>query len=372
MAVNYRFHLHLKGYMKTPFEHGGNVFAVARDLGIPPSEILDFSANINPLGPAPGVRDALQDAFGSLVHYPDSGCTGLREAVAVSHGVKPSNICMANGSTEMIYLLPRLAAGKRALIIAPSFSEYARALLRDDCHVEYLALGSTDGFALPPALLQERLHAGFDLCIIGNPGNPSGRLYPLAEVGEFLRICRAAGSLLVLDEAFMDFCEEESAKHMAAETEGIIVLRSMTKFYAMPGLRLGYAVASEAIIERLASLREPWSVNTPAQAAGLVSLADGEYAAATRRMVAAERQHLMAGLSSIPGLRPFPSAANFVLVQIDLGPAAGELAGRLMGERILIRNCANFTGLDDRFFRVAVRGRGENERLLNALAAAMK
>jgi threonine-phosphate decarboxylase len=362
----------MKGFMKTPFEHGGNVFAIARALGIPPSEILDFSANINPLGPAPGVRDALQDAFDSLVHYPDSDCTGLREAVAVSHGVKPASICIGNGSTELIYLLPRLAARKRALVIAPSFSEYAMALLRDDCHVEYLVLGSSDGFAMPMDLLQERLHDGFDLCIIGNPGNPTGRLYLLAEVKEILRLCRAAGSLLVIDEAFMDFCEEESAKHMAAEMDGIIVLRSMTKFHAMPGLRLGYAVASKAIIERIASLREPWSVNTPAQAAGLASLADGEYAAATRKMMAAARQQLMAGLAAIPGLRPFPTAANFVLVQIVHGPLAGELAERLIEERILIRNCANFKGLDDRFFRVAVRGRGENDRLLKALAAAIK
>jgi threonine-phosphate decarboxylase len=358
--------------MKTYFEHGGNVFAVARALGIPPSEILDFSANINPLGPAPGVRDALQAAFDSLVHYPDSDCTWLRDALAHSHGVNPSSICVANGSTELIYLLPRLVPGIRALVIAPSFSEYTRALLRDDCHVEYLILESSDGFALPKDLLEKRLHDGFDLCIIGNPGNPTGRLYPLAEIRETFQLCRAAGCLLVLDEAFMDFCEEESAKHMASEGDGIIVLRSMTKFYAMPGLRLGYAVGSKKIIERIASIREPWSVNTPAQAAGLASLADPEYAAATRKMMATERQHLLAGLSSIPGLRPFPSAANFILVQIVHGPAAGELAERLVGERILIRNCANFTGLDDRFFRVAVRGRGENDRLLNALAAAMK
>jgi threonine-phosphate decarboxylase len=358
--------------MKTNFEHGGNVFAVARALGVSPSEILDFSANINPLGPAPGVRDALMDAFGSIVHYPDSHCTELREALALSHGLNPSNICVANGSTELIYLLPRLARKKRALVIAPSFSEYANALLRDDCRVDYLVLKSCDGFALPLDLLEERLNDGFDLCILGNPGNPSGRLYSLAEVKDIFHLCRSAGSMLVLDEAFMDFCEEESAKHMASASGGIIVLRSMTKFHAMPGLRLGYCVGSKENIERIASIREPWSVNTPAQAAGLASLADPEYAAATRRMMAAERQHLMAGLAAIPGLRPFPSSANFILVQIVHGPATGELAERLMVERILIRNCANFMGLDDRFFRVAVRGRGENERLLGALASAMK
>ena len=358
--------------MKTLFEHGGNVFAVARALGVSPSEILDFSANINPLGPAPGVRDALMDAFGSLVHYPDSHCSELREALAHGHGVKPSNICVANGSTELIYLLPRLARKKRALVIAPSFSEYANALLRDDCRVDYLVLKSCDGFALPLDLLEEHLNDGFDLCILGNPGNPTGRLYPLAEVKDIFHLCRSVGSMLVVDEAFMDFCEEESAKHIASGMDGILVLRSMTKFHALPGLRLGYAVASEGVIERIAAIREPWSVNTPAQVAGIVSLTDQGYAVSTRKMISCERGRLSAGLTAIPGLRPFPSSANFILVEIVHGPAAGELAERLTGERILIRNCANFTGLDDRFFRVAVRGRADNDRLLGALASLVK
>jgi threonine-phosphate decarboxylase len=362
----------MKDLMKTHFDHGGNIFDVARSLGVLPDDILDFSASINPLGPAPGVRDALLDTFGSLVHYPDSHCTGLREALAHGHGVKPSNICVANGSTELIYLLPRLAAKKkRALVIAPSFSEYARALLRDDCRVEYHILQSANGFDLQLAQIEERLHDGFDLCLLGNPGNPTGRLHPLAEVEELFRLCRAAGSLLVIDEAFMDFCEEGSAKHIASGSDGIIVLRSMTKFHALPGLRLGFAVASEVIIERITAVREPWSVNTPAQAAGIASLADAEFAAATRKMISAERKQLAAGLAAIPGLCPFPSATNFLLVEIVRGPSAGEVAGRLLGEHILIRDCANFQGLSERFFRVAVRMRRENERLLATLAEAL-
>ena len=362
----------MKGVMKSRFEHGGNIFAVARSLGVSPSEILDFSANINPLGPAPGVRGALMDAFGSLVHYPDSDCTDLREALALGHGVKPSNICVANGSTELIYLLPRLAPGKRALVIAPSFSEYAKALLRDNIQMKHFVLESTDGFALSLEQIGKSLNDGFELCIIGNPGNPTGRLYPLAEIKELYHLCRAAGCLLVIDEAFMDFCEEASAKHIASCCDGILVLRSMTKFHALPGLRLGYAFGSEGIIDRLTENRAPWSVNTPAQAAGLASLADTDYAAATRKMIVTERERLSAGLAAIPGLRPFPSAANFILVEIVHGPAAGDLAERLIGELILIRNCANFTGLDDRFFRVAVRGRADNDRLLGAIASLVK
>lgn len=357
--------------MKTNFEHGGNVFAIARSLGVQPEDILDFSASINPLGPAPGVREALLRAFNSIGHYPDSDCTELREALARVHGVEPANICVANGSTELIYLLPRMAPGKRALVIAPSFSEYAKALTRDGWSVDRFVLASADGFTLPLERLEKSIRKGYDLLILGNPGNPTGRLYRLPEVEALLSLCRAAGCFLAIDEAFMDFCEEESAKHHAAVRDGSIVLRSLTKFHALPGLRLGYAIASAMTIARLAAFREPWSVNTPAQAAGLASLADTGYTAATRKFVADERMHLSARIAAIPGLRPFPSAANFLLVQAVRGPSAGELAERLHEGLILIRVCSDFPGLDDRFFRVAVRSRNENERLVAALAAAV-
>jgi threonine-phosphate decarboxylase len=358
--------------MANNFDHGGNVFAIARSLGVPPEEILDFSANINPLGPAPGVRGTVAAAFDRLVHYPDSDCTELREALARHHGLSPTNICAANGSTELIYLLPRLAEGKRALVVAPPFSEYAKALTRDGWEVDYFVLASSDGFALPLDRLGEALGKGYDLLILGNPGNPTGRLYPLSEVEALYRLCRAAGCFLVLDEAFMDFCEEGSFRHFAAGRDGILVLRSLTKFYALPGLRLGYAIGSPEIIARLAMLREPWSVNTLAQVAGLASLADAGYAAATLKLVAAERAHLAAGLAAIPGLHPFPAAANYILVECVPARESGELAERLLAERILIRCCGSFAGLDHRFLRVAVRTREENDRLLAALAAVIR
>jgi len=355
--------------MKTDFDHGGNVFAVARSLGVAPEDILDFSASINPLGPAVGVRESLASAYNRLVHYPDSDCTELREALAQSHGVEPANICVANGSTQLIYLLPRLTPGKRALVIAPAFSEYARALTRDGWEVEQLILEAADGFALPPDRLEKGLRAGYDLLILGNPGNPTGRLYTLSEIEEINRLCRAAGCFLVLDEAFMDFCEEGSAKHYAVERDGVLVLRSMTKFYALPGMRLGYAIGNASLVARLTALREPWSVNTPAQVAGVASLADTGYAAATRKLVLSGRAQLLTGLAAIPGLSPFPAAANYLLVETVAGPSAGELAEYLLAKLILIRVCGNFAGLDDRFFRVAVRNREENDRLLAALAS---
>lgn len=358
--------------MNTNFAHGGNVFAVARSLGVAPEEVLDFSASINPLGPPAGVREAVAAAFERLVHYPDSGCTELAAALARHHGMAPASVCVANGSTELIFLVPRLVAGGRALLIAPTFSEYTVALRQAGLGYDRLVLPHDQGFPLSIDALREELAKGYALLFLSNPGNPTGRLYGREEVAELLLLCREAGTLLVLDEAFMDFCEEGSAKDLVVESGAGVVLRSMTKFYAMPGLRLGYALAAAPLTERLMALRPPWSVGTLAQAAGLAALDDGGHSARTLDCVAAERDFLVEGLTELPGVRVYPGAANYLLVRLDGGLTAAGLQERLLPERILIRDCANFAGLDGRFFRVAVRSREENERLLAALRGFMR
>jgi threonine-phosphate decarboxylase len=358
------------GIMTTDYDHGGNVFAVARSLGVRPEEILDFSASINPLGMAPGMKEALSSSFELLKHYPDSEAVELSLALAAFHGLEPATVCVANGSTELIYLLPRLIMGRRALIVAPAFSEYAKALEREGWEIAYLALAADNGFALSLQSLEARLAEGIDALFLCNPGNPTGALLPPATIEKVRALCCATGTFLVLDEAFMDFCEEESAKHLIDKGGGV-VLRSLTKFFAIPGLRLGYALGSPEVIAGLAALRQPWSVNTPAQLAGLAALADNDYRQRTRQLVAAERDFLAEGLAAINGLIPYPAAANYLLVEITRGPSAVELRRSLLGRGILIRDCATFYGLDGRFFRVAVRRREENVRLLDQLALAL-
>ena len=353
--------------MSEIFDHGGGVFALARLMGVSPDDFLDFSANINPLGPPAGVQEAFNESFSRVVHYPDRDAAELRHALARFHGVAPEQLLVANGSTELIYLLPRITNGRKALIIAPAFSEYCRALRRADWEYRSFALSPGNGFSLSLDELAERLEEGFELLFLCNPANPSGTLLPLAEVEEIRSLCRRTGTFLVLDEAFMDFREEESAKALIADNGGGIVLRSMTKFYAMPGLRLGYAIGSEEIINRCAGMAEPWSVNTPAQAAGCAALVDPDYRTRTISTNAGERAHLFAGLSALPGVKPYPSAANYLLSELDNGMTATRLRDALLERRIVIRDCSNYEGLDDRFFRVAVRSREENRRLLSAL-----
>ena len=353
--------------MSIAHEHGGNVFAVARALGIPPEGILDFSASINPLGMAPGVRDALANCVDRLLHYPDKGASELKECLAAYHGVGTAQITVANGSTELIHLIPRLVSGDRALIVAPAFAEYACALEKSGCQIDYFTLESEGGFSLSLPALQEKLAEGYEMLFVCNPGNPTGALIPRNDIAGMLELCRESGTFLVLDEAFIDFCEEESAKELIGGFERAVLLRSMTKFFAIPGLRLGYAVGAPETIATIASLQAPWSVNTAAQVAGIASLSDAAYCEATRSYVAGERDRLATRLATLPSLRVFPSRANYLLAQITNGSSAAQLRTRLLERGLLIRDCGNFQGLDGTFFRVAVRLREENERLLGLL-----
>jgi threonine-phosphate decarboxylase len=351
-------------------DHGGNIFAVARQMGCSPADILDFSASINPLGPAPGVTEAVMAALPDIIHYPESEAPDLRQALAGRYGLAEQNVCVANGSTELIYLLPRLVLGERALVVAPSFSEYAKALGRDRWGVDYFVLRHDDGFRLRLDALEERLAEGYDLLVVGNPGNPTGRLYSQAELHGVASLCAEHGAFLVVDEAFMDFCEEGSVKGLAAENPRMLVLRSLTKFYGMPGLRLGWAAGAPATIARLAALREPWSVNSLAQAAGLASLEDRAYALRSREMMAVWRQAFVEDLSAIPGVTVYPSAANYLLLRLA-GPHGPEVAEHLAAERMLVRQCLNFVGLDGHFLRLAVRRVEENGRLAAALGQGL-
>lgn len=358
--------------MKVGKEHGGRIFAVARELGLAPEAILDFSASINPLGTAPGVASAVVAAMASIGHYPEIGSPALCAALAGLHGLPQKMLAVANGSTELIYLLPRLAGktGGRALLVAPTFSEYAHSLELAGWTVAYHCLDPDNGFALDLPAVTAKLSTGFDLLFFCNPGNPTGRLYCREEIKGLYDACSGAGCFFALDEAFMDFCEEQSAKQLLPADGGWLILRSMTKFFGFPGIRLGYSIAPEGVTEKIKRLLPPWSVGTLAQAAGLAALADTGHSRLTRDCVAAERFRLAARLGFLPGVQLFPGAANYLLLRLENGTAA-ELQERLLAQCLLIRDCGNFIGLDDRYCRIAVRTAAENDRLLAALATTL-
>jgi adenosylcobyric acid synthase len=349
--------------------HGGNRLKIALASGKSVGEILDFSANINPLGPPEGFRPLISARTGDLVHYPDPDCTDLVAAFSVRYGVSPDEILMGNGSTELLFLLPQLLGKGRALIPCPAYLDYDRAAELAGLDVERLPLREEEGFA-PDLGAIEALLRGDEILFLGRPNNPTGQMIPTATLRELA--ARHPETAFVIDEAFTDFAPEAGSLIASGRPENIVILKSLTKFYAMPGLRLGGVVATAALIRRLRDRMPPWSVNTLSQAAGAAALRDASYAEETIRYVRDRREELLVALGTLPRLTVYPGAANFLLIRSDRRDLdAPEIARRLLAEGIAVRNCSNFTGLDRRFFRIAIRTAAENDRLLQALRKAL-
>ncbi len=348
--------------------HGGNIWKLARETGKAPDTICDFSANLNPLGPPEWLRTCLSKEVSSLCHYPDPHCTRLITAAAARFAVKPACVIAGNGSTEILYVLPRAVSATRAKIPVPSYADYETAASLGGLPIEKFALRKEDGFALNLDELVRWIAPG-DLVMLGQPNNPTGGLSETQALRELAQSHPRA--TFVIDESFLFFVEGASSLTQE-RPDNVIVLLSLTKFYAIPGLRLGLAVAAPNIIANIRRLLPPWSVNTLAQAVGVEALADEAYAAKTRAFVRDERLWLWSQLADIPGLTVYPGSANFLLIRMD--PACGDadhLAAKLLTSGIAIRECANFAGLDASYFRVAVRTRPENIRLCQALTLAL-
>jgi len=351
-----------------PPPHGGNVYQVARSLGLAVADLGDFSANINPLGMPPGARPAAWDAWEELRHYPDPHCQALRAALASYHGLTPEEILVGNGSTELIYLVVQALRPRQALIITPAFSEYEHALAALKVPAVFFPTREEQNFTLtPPVDLPQA-----DLIFLANPASPSGALLTPAELLPLVSSREEAGSYTILDEAFIDFVEEFSFKGYLRQFPRLIILRSFTKFFGMPGIRLGCLLAAPELTAKLAQVQAPWSVSTLAQAMGRACLADAAYMAESRKVIQEERNYLLGRLKALDGLSPFPSRVNYLLLKLTRPDwTASRLRQAMLEHRIIIRDASNFRGLDDRYVRVAVRRRPDNQRLLAALEACL-
>jgi adenosylcobyric acid synthase len=349
--------------MKT-FHHGGNVGQLARSAGLPAEKVLDFSANINPIGPPEWLRPLISRTTRDLVHYPDPDCTALLHAACVRYGIVESEAIAGNGSTEILYLLPRAFPAIRAIVPAPAYTDYARASELASLKVERIPLREADHFRLDLAVLEKPLQ-GNELVFLGQPNNPTGLLMDADSLRNLAK--KHPATTFIVDEAFADFIDGMDSLTQR-RPPNVIVLLSLTKFFAVPGLRLGLAVADGSVIARLRALMPPWSVNSFAQAFGEAALKDEAYAKRTRAYVDAARRRLFESLQSLPGLTVYPGQANYLLIRIDgRGVKAFELARQLLQQGMAVRVCENFDGLDARFFRVAVRRDEDNDRLCHAL-----
>jgi threonine-phosphate decarboxylase len=338
--------------------HGAHGEAVSRSLRVRVEDLLDFSQNINPFGPPPEALEAARRAlFEESGRYPDLEYENLREGLARYLDVPPENLVPTNGGAEALFLAAGAAGAGGALILEPTFSEYAAAARASGREVvRRLARRSEDGFLFDHAALGDL--RGISVVFLCNPNNPTGDSLDPGEVLGIAERVREAGALLVVDEAFADFTPGISVGGMVGE--GLWVARSFTKFFAIPGLRLGCLLCDDA--ERVRRLQPSWPVNAVAAAAGIAAVGDEGFSAVSVAEVSRLRGDLYRALDDLPGLQPFPGTANFLLVR---GPEG--LAGRLTHRGLLVRGCGPFMGLSPGYFRVAVRGEAENGRLISAL-----
>lgn len=352
--------------------HGGNIWEACARAGLPLDEIIDFSASINPLGIPKAAAAAVRSGLALTGPYPDPDSKALVAAISEGHGVEAADIIPGNGSTEFIFLMPRILKPKRALIAEPAFSEYRAALELTGCRVDSITSRRSASFSLDLGRLDAMLRRGYDVFILANPANPTGAVLEKDAVLEVARLCARQSTTFVVDEAFADFCENVSIKAEAGRLKNTVVLRSMTKFFSMAGLRLGFIVSNRRLIKGFAREKPPWSVNTLASFAGVAALKDSRYAGKTLRWLSVERPALFEGLSGIKGITPYPSVANYIMARID-HPQTDALSLRdaLFRKKILVRELAAFRGLGRSYFRVAVRSAEDNRLLLEGMKEAL-
>ncbi len=359
--------------MKVP--HGGNIWAVAKHLGLDAKDLIDFSANVSPLGLSPKARELIKDAIDLLSNYPDPSAHELIEALSAYHGIDGKYITVGNGSSELLYVIPRVLQPKNALIVEPAFGEYARSLELAGCSVERFQTLEADSFRLDIDALIERLkqEEGFDILYMANPASPTGVLTPLGDMVRILKACEERGVIFVVDEAFCDFVEEGSMKSVVPVSNALVVLRSMTKFFSLAGLRLGVLIAPADIARKVADEMVPWSINSLAMAAGSGSLMDKAHIEKVREWFAGEYRFMREALASIEGATLFDSSANFFMLKLDPLYGTGPvLRDRLLDDRIIIRALSEFRGLGDNFIRVSIRTREDNIFLIDRLKAALR
>lgn len=354
----------------TPPDHGGEVWKVSRAQGIPVKDLLDFSANINPLGCSPRAKAVVKRAMNLVSLYPDNDCTQLREAIASYVGqIDPSNVFVGNGATEIIHLFARafISRGDDAIVAQPTFSEYEYAILLNRGNPIHVL--RMQNFELDIDVLLKSITEHTMAIFLCNPNNPTSTVQDRRTIERIVEEAANAGIMVLLDECFVDFVEDQtkfSLSTTANNYRNLVILRSLTKAFGLAGLRAGYAIGHETTVRQLEKLKITWSVNNFAQIASIAALKDKEFLTKSCHLVKRERAFLEKSLRKL-GLEVTPPGANFLLAQLHGQLDARELKKRLMKRRIVIRDCSRFRGLGAQFIRLAVKTRQENLTLLRAL-----
>ncbi|MDR1872351.1 MAG: aminotransferase class I/II-fold pyridoxal phosphate-dependent enzyme [Deltaproteobacteria bacterium] len=345
------------------YGHGGGVFAAAKLLNRPWTEIIDFSASINPFGQCKGLKKYIFDNFAATLHYPEVDAQSLLEVVAKRHNLTPDHFLPGAGSTVLIYAVARLLGGKRNVILGPAFSEYENALKVAEKSFVYFNLQEDDQFLLTENQLDRLLDLSPNLIFLANPANPTGRLTPAPVYKKLLDECETRKIQLIVDEAFLDFTFGATIARKTSRNDRLIILRSLTKIMAIPGLRLAYLIAGPEVINRLKPLIGPWPLSYPALAAGVYYLTT-QFVKPTLSI-----DKLRSALTKV--LQPYgevcPSEANYLLFKYNPEKVL-DLLAFLFKKGILVRDAQNFNGLTLGYLRFATRPLGEIKVLAQSLA----
>lgn len=337
--------------------HGGNIYKYDH-------EVLDFSANMNPLGMPIEVKQAIIDNIHKYEAYPDPNNTELNEAIGAYYKVLKDKIVCGNGAADIIF---RIAIGlrpKKGLVLAPTFAEYEEALTSVGCQVSHYYLSKEDNFKLDDGFM-EKIDNSLDIVFLCNPNNPTGIPLGKDRVLKIAKKCEECNVILVVDECFTDFLKEEEKYSIIPEVEklkNVVILKAFTKMYAMAGLRLGFCISSTAqLAEKIENTLQPWSVSTVASVAGVAALERKDFVEKTKEYISKNREILIDGLEKL-GMEVVPSLANYILFKTEK-----NIEEPLKEKNILIRDCSNYINLNQGYYRIAVKSQADNNKLLDSL-----
>ena len=347
--------------------HGGNIYKLKRDNGI---EVLDYSSNINPLGVPSSFKKAVVENFESLEKYPDIDYVELRASIGDYNNCHIDNVVVGNGATEVLFLYMKAVKAKKVLIIAPTFAEYERAARAAGRDVKFFPLSKD--FSLNENMLLEFI-TDEDVVVMCNPNNPTGKFQNLEKIKKIADFLERKNKKLFIDEAFIEFVDDWKDKTaFLLKHKNIFILRALTKFFALPGVRLGYGLTyDEAILNEIKNIREPWSVNGVAEIAGKTMLLDTLYIHETENWIKKEKLWFYEELCKIDNIEVTPTETNFILVKL-LNDNAKSFRKKMIENGVLVRDASNFMFLDESYIRLAIKDRKKNEQVLEALRRVLK
>lgn len=352
--------------------HGSDLEKIEEIYGIKKEEIVSFSANVNPLGVSPLLRSALSEKIDAITTYPDREYTSLRKCIAAYCGTEYENVIVGNGSTELISLFIQIEHPKKALVIGPTYSEYEREIALGGGTTLYYPLKESDNFKLNVEDFLTHLNESIDLLVICNPNNPTSSSIRRGEMRHILDACKQHDIYVMVDETYVEFAddmEEISAVPLTNYYNNIVILRGTSKFFAAPGLRLGYAVTGNRdLIEAINTRKNPWTINSLAVVAGETMFRDREYIEQTKRLISSERARIFDLLKKNPDFKVYEPSGNFMLVRIlKENVTSQDLFDRAIREKMMIRDCSTFPFLDNKYVRFCIMKREDNDRLLDCL-----